>query len=191
VLRRVPAAGVLEPAVPVADSLYLAFLDQVESEGIPWIPARQGDTWTVDGVQFTVLHPDTTWRGWGEDLNEDSVVLLVQYGGFRALFTGDAGFPVEGRLRGRIGRVHVLKAGHHGSRTATGEAWLAELRPAIVVASVGLNNYGHPSPAMLQRVGASGAALWRTDEDGTVEVRTDGKRVVVKGHRRTQEFVID
>jgi competence protein ComEC len=190
VLRRVPTAGVLEPAVPVADSLYLAFLDEVEGEGIRWMPARQGDTWTVDGVQFTVLHPDTTWRGWGEDLNEDSVVLLVQYRGFRALFTGDAGFPVEGRLRGRIGRVQVLKAGHHGSRTATGDAWLAELRPDIVVASVGLNHYGHPAPAMLKRVAASGATLWRTDEDGTVEVRTDGKRVVVRGEKRRLEFLV-
>ena len=191
VLRRLPAATVLEPAVPVPDSLYLAFLDEVEAGGAQWLPARRGDAWSIDGVRFRVIHPDTTWPGWGEDLNEDSVVLLVEYGSFRALFTGDAGFPVEARLRGRLGRVHVLKAGHHGSRTATGERWLAELKPVIVVTSVGPNRYGHPSGAMLGRVRTSGAALWRTDDDGTVEIRTDGRRVVVRGDARRQEFIAD
>ena len=191
VLRRLPASTVLEPAVPVSDSLYLAFLDEVEAGGARWLPARRGDAWSLDGVRFQVVHPDTTWPGWGEDLNEDSVVLLVEYGRFRALFTGDVGFPVEVRLRGRLGRVHVLKAGHHGSRTATGDRWLAELKPVIVVASVGQNRYGHPSPDMLGRVRASGAALWRTDDDGTVAVRTDGRRVVVRAEKRRQEFIAD
>jgi competence protein ComEC len=190
VLRRVPAGTVLEPAVPVPDSLYLALLDVVETGGMQWLPARRGDRWVQDSVRFSVVHPDTTWPGWGEDLNEDSVVLLIEFGRFRALFMGDAGFPVEARLRGRIGRVHVLKAGHHGSRTATGTVWLEELRPEVVVTSVGLNRYGHPSPAMVDRVRASGAAMWRTDEDGTIEVRTDGSRVVVRGEKRTQEFAI-
>jgi competence protein ComEC len=191
VLRRLPASTVMEPAVPVPDSLYLAFLDQMDGAGNQWWPARRGDIWVLDRVRFSVVHPDTTWPGWGEDLNEDSVVLLVEYGSFRALFTGDAGFPVEARLRGRLGRVHVLKAGHHGSRTATGERWLNELRPVIVVTSVGQNRYGHPSPDMLERVRASGAALWRTDDDGTIEVRTDGKLVRVQGIGRKQEFIVE
>jgi competence protein ComEC len=178
----------LEPAVPVGDSLYLAWLGRMEADGIPWHRSRAGDRWTLDGVDFTVLHPDTAWAGWGEDLNEDSVVLLVEYGAFRALLTGDAGLPVEQRLRRRVGPVDLLKAGHHGSRTATGQEWLAELAPAAVVVSVGRNRYGHPAPPTLARIAAIRAVLWRTDREGTVTVRTDGHRVVIDGRSRHQEF---
>ncbi len=188
VLQLLPAAAVVEPAAPVRDSLYLAFLDQVAAGSVPWRPGRRGDAWTVDGVRLRVLHPDTTWHGWGEDLNEDSLVLLVEFGGFRALFTGDAGFPVETLLRGGLGRVHLLKVGHHGSRTATGDAWLAELRPEAAVVSVGINNYGHPAPETLRRIAAARAGLWRTDRDGVVEVRTDGRRAVVRGRGRRAEL---
>lgn len=188
VLGRLPASGVIEPAVPVRDSLYLALLDRVAGSGTAWRPGRRGDAWTLDGVRFTVLHPDTTWSGWGEDLNEDSVVLLVEFGGFRAVLTGDAGLPVEARLRGRVGRVDLLKAGHHGSRTATGAAWLAELAPRAVVVSVGVNRYGHPAPEALRRIAAGGAELWRTDRDGTVEVRTDGRQVRMTGEGRHRAF---
>ncbi|MBS1241737.1 MAG: hypothetical protein H6R40_1164, partial [Gemmatimonadetes bacterium] len=188
IMDRLTTGMAVEPAVPVPDSLYLAFLDRMEAEAIPWHRGRAGDHWTLDGVGFTVLHPDTSWAGWEEDLNEDSVVLLVEYRAFRALLTGDAGLPVERRLRGRVGHVDVLKAGHHGSRTATGPEWLAELAPSAVVVSVGRNRYGHPATATLARIAAVRAALWRTDREGTVTVRTDGTRVRVEGRSRHQEF---
>jgi competence protein ComEC len=185
--RLLPGLAV-EPAVPVGDSLYLAFLDRLEADAIPWHRGRAGDRWTLDGVGFTVLHPEASWTGWGEDLNEDSVVLLVEYRNFRALLTGDAGFPVERQLHGRVGHVDVLKAGHHGSRTATGEEWLSELAPDAVVVSVGRNRYGHPAPPTLARIAAARAALWRTDREGTITVRTDGTRVRIEGRTRHQEF---
>jgi competence protein ComEC len=191
VLDRLPADDLIEPAVPVPDSLYLALLDRADAGGVRWHPGRAGDRWEVDGVRFRLLHPDTTWAGWREDLNEDSLVLLVEYGSFRAVFAGDAGLPVEARLRGRVGHVDLLKAGHHGARAATGAAWLAELTPRAVLISVGLHNrYGHPSPPTLARIAAAGAELWRTDRDGTVSVRTDGHHVAVWAKGRTQEYDI-
>jgi competence protein ComEC len=188
ILDRLRVGAVVEPGLPVPDANYLALLDRVAVEGVRWHPARAGEEWVTDGVRFRVLHPDTTWSGWREDLNEDSLVLLIEYHGFRALFAGDAGIPAEQALRGRVGRVDVLKAGHHGSRTATGSAWLDELQPRAVVLSLGLNRYGHPAPATLGRIAASGAVLWRTDRDGTVEVRTDGQRVRVRARGRSATF---
>ena len=191
VLDRLPVDDLIEPAVPVPDSLYLALLDRVAAGGIRWHPGRAGDRWEVDGVRFRLLHPDTTWTGWREDLNEDSLVLLLEYGSFRALFAGDAGLPVEARLRGRVGHVDLLKAGHHGARAATGDAWLAELSPRAVVISVGRRNrYGHPSPPTLDRIATARAELWRTDRDGTVSVRTDGRHVAVWAGDRKQQYDI-
>lgn len=178
----------LEPGWPAADPRYRRFLDRVAAEGARWAAARDGDRWDLDGVRFEVLHPDTAWAGWGLDLNEDSVVLLVEYGAFRAVLTGDAGLPVERRLRGRVGPVDLLKVGHHGSRSATGEAWVAELAPRLAVLSVGRNTYGHPTPEVLERLTAAGASVWRTDREGTVVVRTDGCRVTVRAARRSWDY---
>jgi competence protein ComEC len=108
------------------------------------------------------------------------VVLLVQYGAARLLFTGDAGLPVEGRLAGRIGHVAFLKVGHHGSAGATSDAWLAELAPAAAVISVGAGNrYGHPAPEVLARLAARGVHVHRTDREGTITLESDGRRVQI------------
>ena len=130
----------------------------------------------MDGVRFLVLHPDTTWSGWREDLNEDSLVLLVEFGDFRAVLTGDAGGPVEALLKDRIGDVDLLKVGHHGSRTASGAPWLDALAPELAVLSLGTNRYGHPAPEVIDRLIDRGVSVWRTDRDGTVTVWTDGQR---------------
>ncbi len=175
-LERFPVGVVLDPGVPVGDSLYLALLDRTAATGAVWQPARTGDRWELDGVRFEVLHPDPAWAGWREDLNEDSVVLLVAFGRFRALLTGDVGAPVEQLLRGRVGDVDLLKVGHHGSRGATGVAWLEELAPELAILSLGRNRYGHPAPATLHRLAASGASVWRTDREGPVTVWTDGQQ---------------
>ncbi len=155
VLERYRTGVVVEPGEPVADPLYYAFLNQLASEAIPWHVGARGERFTLDSVSFSILHPDKRWPHWGEDLNEDSLVLLVEYGGFQALFAGDAGFPAELEMRSRARRVDLLKVGHHGSRGSTGDEWLDSLRPRTAVISVGRNNYGHPSPATLGPAAAS------------------------------------
>ncbi len=189
VLDALHPAVLLEPGGLVGDPLYLDFLAAAGEEGRHWVPARDGQRLELDGVRFSVLHPDPAWPGWGLDVNEDSVVLLVEYGCFRAVLAGDAGLPVEARLRGRIGPVALLKAGHHGSRTATGEAWLDELRPAAAVLSTGEGNrYGQPAPATLARLARHGVAAWRTDREGTISARTDGHTVTIRAGRGSRTF---
>jgi competence protein ComEC len=173
-LDRFPVGVVIEPGGPVPDPAYAAFLSALDGDGIPWHPARSGERFTLDGVEFTVLHPATDWAAWGEDVNEDSVVLLVRYGGFEALFTGDAGFAAEAVLRRKVRSVDLLKVGHHGSRGSTGEELLDSLRPLAAVISVGRNDYGHPAPETLARLSSRRVPVLRTDHDGTVSVTTDG-----------------
>ena len=180
VLDRFPVGEVLEPGAPVSDPLYTGFLTGLARRGIAWHPLHRGEQFTLDGVRFTVLHPEPNWSGWGEDVNEDSAVLLVEYGAFQALFAGDAGFPAEELLAGSLGPVDVLKVGHHGSRGSTGDAWLGALRPRLAVISVGRNDYGHPAPATLTRLAAHGVPVRRTDQEGTISVSTDGRRMRVR-----------
>jgi competence protein ComEC len=179
-LGRFAVGMVLEPGGPVPDAAYAAFLSGLGRNGIPWHPARSGEGFALDGVEFTVLHPAADWAGWGEDVNEDSVVLLVRYGGFEALFTGDAGFAAEAVLRGKVRSVDLLKVGHHGSRGSTGEELLDSLHPLAAVISVGRNDYGHPAPETLARLGSRRVPVLRTDRDGTVSVTTDGTTMSVR-----------
>ena len=178
VLSALPVDFVLEPGEPLGEAPYLEFLATSEASGAQWRAARAGDRLDLDGVRFTVLSPDSAWAAMTTDPNEESVVLLVEYGRVRLLFTGDAGLPVEHRLAGRIGDLDVLKVGHHGSRSATSDAWLDETRPEIAVLSVGARNtYGHPAPEVVARLAAHHVQAHRTDREGTITLESDGQRV--------------
>jgi competence protein ComEC len=169
VLDAFDPAFVLEPGQPVPDAGYLGFLGAVESDGAQWRPARRGDRLELDGVSIEVLSPDSAWAVSQTDINEESVVLLVTYGTTRLLLAGDAGVPTEAHLAGRVGRVTLLKVGHHGSRGATSDRWLDELQPVEAVISVGTRNrYGHPAPETLGRLRKHGVTVLRTDEQGTI-----------------------
>jgi len=174
---------VLEPGEPLGRPLYLEFLGEVEAAGSRYHPARAGDRIELDGVTLEVLSPDAALLALPLDVNEHGVVLRVTYGAVRLLLQADAGLPVEARLAGRVGAVELLKVGHHGSRSATSDAWLTELGPREAVISVGRrNHYGHPAPEVLARLARHGVAILRTDERGTITFSTDGHGGRVRSH---------
>ncbi len=190
VLEAVQVDHVFEPGVLTAERSYVELLEQLEAGGAAWRPMRAGDRIDVDGVGLEIVHPTAGWSRWGEDLNEDSVVLVVRSGPFAAVFPGDAGFPVEERIGPAIGQVDVLKVGHHGSRTATGSAWLGQLTPRVAVVSSGINRYGHPAPETLGRLAAGRVSVWRTDAEGTVSIEVGDSGMRVRGRRRAADFPI-
>jgi competence protein ComEC len=188
VLREVPADVIVEPAEPVPEPHYLRLLDLAAERGFRWHPGRAGDSLVVDGVRLLVVHPDTTWAEWRLDLNNDSVVLLVRYREFEAVLAGDLGIHGESLLAGRVGRVDLLKVGHHGSATSSGVPWLHELLPRAAIVSVGPNRYGHPAPGALERLAGAGAEIWRTDREGTVSVSVAESTMTVQGRRGARTY---
>lgn len=112
------------------------------------------------------------------DWNAISVILLLRFGGFEAVLTGDAspGALTQTLKGGRIGKAEVLKVPHHGSRNGLTREFLAAVEPKIAVISVGKNNsYGHPHQEVLRMLQEAGVRVLRTDINGEVEVLTDGK----------------
>ncbi|HUL48546.1 MAG TPA: DNA internalization-related competence protein ComEC/Rec2 [Gemmatimonadales bacterium] len=177
VIQTFPPRLVLEPGEPLGRPLYLEFLAAVEATGARYRAARSGDRIALDGVTLDVLSPDSAWIARPLDVNEHGVVLRVTYGSVRLLFQADAGLPVEAHLAGRVGSVELLKVGHHGSHSATSDAWLTELAPHDAVISVGRHNhYGHPAPEVVARLAQHGITVMRTDRDGTITFSTDGAR---------------
>jgi competence protein ComEC len=188
VMERFRPEVVIEPGEQVADPLYYGFLGRLAEESVPWHSGHRGERFTLDSVVFTILHPDPEWARWGEDVNEDSLVLLIEYGSFQVVFAGDAGFPAEAEMRGRTRVVDLLKVGHHGSRGSTGDEWLDSLQPRAAVISVGQNSYGHPSRETLDRLRRHGITVWRTDQDGPIAVTTDGKQMTVESRERSTTY---
>jgi len=130
------------------------------------------------------------------DENAMSVVLLLEYAGFRMLLTGDitggGGNPpydtpdVETPLGEIVGDIDVLKVAHHGSKTSTNQAFLDAVTPEVAIISAGDgNDHFHPHGSVIQRLLDAGIAVYQTERgwleidgplvaDGDVTVVVDG-----------------
>ncbi len=148
--------------------------------------ARVGDRFIYKSLYFDVVKGSENnvlvpMQGSSES-NELSIVLEVKSGNFSALFTGDIDIENEKALvaSGLLSEVDVLKVAHHGSKYSSGEEFLEKTSPKIAVISVEKKNtYGHPAPDVLTRLVGAGVRVLRTDELGTVEVVSDGKKISV------------
>jgi competence protein ComEC len=143
---------------------------------------------SADGLEVEVLWPPVPTPGAppptpssgvaGRARNERSLVLSVELAGLRALFMADVGAEVEAtlaRTRADGLRSDVLKAGHHGSRHSSTDAFLAAVAPQIAIVSAPcLGARGLPSGEALQRLRASGARLGWTGRDGALLVTGRG-----------------
>lgn len=107
--------------------------------------------------------------------------LLVRFidGRIRVLLTGDCEAVCERALiadqsNGGVNAT-ILNVGHHGSNASSSPGFLSAVKPEIAVISAGAGNqYGHPTRPVLQRLGTAHAKIYRTDQDGSIVVRSDG-----------------
>ena len=147
-------------------------LNVVRLAGTKGLKATGNQVVNLGSVSFTLLAPPAGMA----DQNTNSVGLLVQYGTFRALMTGDSESPeTEAWLRtlptSVLGPVDVYKSIHHGAANGDSLKWLQAMQPRNVVISVGQpNSYGHPTRTALDLYRKVGAVMYRTDQQGTVTV---------------------
>jgi competence protein ComEC len=182
-------AAVRDAAFVAGSAPYAAMLRETVRRGAEWRRVRPGERLTIDAVTLDFLAPDSAWTVHLTDPNAASTVLRVTFGAVHVLLTGDAEADEEAWLLRHAGdrlAATVLKVGHHGSRTSTTPAFLDAVAPRLALVSVGAaNSYGHPAPEVMARLTARGATVLRTDQLGSVVVRTDGRALDVEaaGHR--------
>lgn len=176
---------ILMPPVSRDTQVYHAFRTIATERGIPIIEAHPGQIFTfASGVQLQILASgDQDDLDAGVPLNDSSIVARMVYHDFDALFTGDASSVIEQELVSAYPdlSVDLLKIGHHGSRFSTSKAFLESIKPSIALISVGRGNpYGHPHRETIQRLQEAGVRTVRTDEQGDLTIRTDGKTFDVR-----------
>ena len=174
---------------------YIASLAAARKQGIEWHRVHPGDSIRIDGVSVSFLAPDSAWTVGLKDPNLASTIAVVRYGMVRFLLVGDAERAEEDWLlahhRDEL-RAQVLKVGHHGSSTSSSDAFLDAVHPDVAVISVGAGNmYGHPSNDVLRALSRVGAEVLRTDEAGTVIVRTDGVHIEIEAKGDKWELARD
>ena len=143
----------------------------------------RGQSFLWDGVQVDFLWPQISPEEVAPSAkNNDSLVVRLQYKERSVLLPGDAEKQAEYAMLSETEklRADVLKVGHHGSKNSTMPEFLESVGPQIAIISAGEQNpYGHPSAEVLERLRESGARILRTDEEGAVQVVTDGHRIRV------------
>ena len=155
---------------------------EAEAIGARWTTVQRKDSAVQDDVRIEVRHPAVPDWERQDVRNDDSIVLELRWREVSFVFTGDVGREVETDIASLFAPspLRVVKVPHHGSTTSSSDRFVRALAPKVAVVSVGRsNNFGHPSPVVLQRYTASGAAIFRTDQDGAVTVDTDGTSLQV------------
>ena len=158
------------------------------SRGSTVVKAKRGLRFAWgDGLWIDALHPGPQpLTNTHADDNNNSVVLRLAYGQVSFLFTGDIEAEAEAALlsSGQLLPSQVLKVSHHGAQEASTASFLQKISPQLAVISVGKENrHGHPAGATLKRLQACGARILRTDQQGNIEVITDGQQLQVRTSR--------
>jgi len=188
VVENFPVGLVLDPGVPHPSPSYARFLRLIEARRIPYRQARDGLRVELGaGVALSILHPsDAAPPLEGDQVHARGTAARLTYGSTAMLLTGDVEAPVERYLieRGLPLASQVLKVGHHGSRTSTSVEFVARVRPQIAVISLGADNaFGHPHAVTIDVLTTAGAAIYRTDRDGAVQITSDGTAVRASTYR--------
>ena len=165
------------PSVVTTTKTFENVLDSLAKKNYHFDTPKIDEDFTVCGAKLKVLYVGTDEK----DLNGTSIVFRMDYGNTSFLFTGDATSEVESSIYKKNVRADVLKVAHHGSPYSSTLRFLKEVAPKYAIISVGAqNSYNHPSDIILNRLKVLGAKTYRTDESGTIIVKSDGNAIKIE-----------
>jgi competence protein ComEC len=190
VLNNFKVKQVIGPLTSNESFIYSQWLKTIQSTNVRYDTAHAGQTIQLgNNLSVEVLHPPTNlFQDSKEDINNNSIILRLNYDKISFLFTADVTEEVELYLISQRANLRstVLKVAHHGSLTSTSPGMLAVVNPEVAVVSVGNNNhFNHPHPEVIerlnQRLGEN--RLFLTSKRGTIQLQTDGQKIWVQTDR--------
>lgn len=171
VLEQIPVEQVLLPVLDNAPypttRTFERVMETIEKKQIPTVVSEAGQTFSIgEGVLEVLLEGMET-----DNYNNLSQVLYYKAPGLSAVLSGDAEADLEqlALQNGAVKQAQIFKAAHHGSNTSNTWEFLQSIQPEWIVISCGKDNsYGHPHREPMERYQKLGAAIFRTDQDGSV-----------------------
>jgi competence protein ComEC len=171
VIERYKIGSVIMSGREKSNEAWDQFVSLLETKNVPIVFVEEGDLINYKDSSFSIISPSNEFLYDGE-INDSSIVLVLNSEGVKTFFSGDIGFDVESVLVDKYDiNSDILKVSHHGSKYATSQKFLDEVTPKISVIEVGKNSFGHPTQATLNRLMEIGSSIYRTDENGTVHIR--------------------
>ncbi|MEA1927512.1 MAG: ComEC/Rec2 family competence protein [Candidatus Auribacterota bacterium] len=179
-----PIGMVLDCGIVHTTATYKKYMEAIQGKKIPIIIPDAGDIldWGPS-IRAQVLAPvGPPDRRGNLNLNNNSIVIRLEYEDVSFLFTGDCEHEEENIILSSGARIKstILKAGHHGSRTASGSLFYYMCDPEVVTISAGRRNkFNHPHWEPMKLFRETGAEIYQTNYLGNITVLTDGKNYEV------------
>ncbi len=181
-LNACSVGAVVSPVERSDNEAFLSLVKQADKQRLGITVPTVGDEFYLGPAKITVIGPIMSH----EEINNNSLVLKIDFGSTSFLFTGDAEREEESDITDEYEDLKstVLKVAHHGSASSSSYVFLRAVMPEYAVISVGNENpYAHPHDDVMSRLRDVGAKVYRTDMQGTVTVVSDGKIVEFKVER--------
>lgn len=156
---------------PQRTALYEKVLKIGKGKNIPIITLKTGDKIAIDDINFEIIYPNEEIQI-KEDLNNNSLVIKMNYFETTMLLTGDIEKEAEKILLSENLDIDILKVAHHGSKSSTTDDFLNLTTPKIALISVATDNkFGHPHTEVIKRLEDQSCKIYRTDECGEISLK--------------------
>jgi competence protein ComEC len=167
--------NILMPKIQTNTKTFEDVLDAINNKGLKITSPQKGNTFNIGDAKCEIMTDSISDES---NLNLSSIIIRLEFGNKSFLFMGDAETKNENTIT--WDKVDVLKVGHHGSTTSSSKKFLNQVKPEIAIIMVGKDNsYNLPKDEIVTRLQNVGASIYRTDENGTILIETDGNNISV------------
>ena len=176
VINKFDIGQIYMPKIETTTKTFEDVLEAIENKNLTVTAPNKGDEIVLGQATGEFMTEPILDK---DNLNVSSLVFRLEFGNNSFLFMGDAEEENEKTISWP--KTDVLKVGHHGSSTSSSEEFLKQVQPQYAIIMVGEDNsYGLPTQETINKLNTIGSTIYRTDENGTIQLTSDGNTIKVK-----------
>ena len=173
VINEVEVENVYMPKIETTTKTFEDVINAISAKNLTVTAPTKGQTFNIGEAKCEVMTDSILDK---DNLNLSSIIIRLEFGNNSFLFMGDG--ETENEKTREWPKTDVLKVGHHGSNTSTSQEFLNQVAPQYAIIMAGKDNsYGLPKANILERLKKANVTLYRTDENGTIEMTSDGNKI--------------